>query len=66
MIMYFRKTAVQACRPYIPGEDLSGISVNDADTPEDGGMIGLEKDGSDGWYISKEFMEDNYVEVLAT
>lgn len=27
----YRKKNVQAMRPYIPGEDLSGISVNSED-----------------------------------
>lgn len=48
-------------RPYIPGEDLTGISVNKEDTPELGGMIAVNKDNNkDQWYVSKKFFEDNY------
>lgn len=51
-------------RPYIPGEDLTGISVSDSDSPEDGGMIAINpNDPSDKWYISKKFFEENYVEA---
>ena len=28
-------------RPYEPGEDLTGVSVNKEDTPETGGMIAI-------------------------
>lgn len=39
----YRKKYLQAMRPYIPGEDLTGISVNKEDTPELGGMIAVNK-----------------------
>ena len=51
-------------RPYIVGENLDDISVNTVDTPEDGGMIAInQNDGSDKWYISKEFFEANYEKI---
>lgn len=57
----YRKTAIQEMRPYIPGEDLSGISVNAEDTPEEGGMIARNADNyEDQWYVSKAFFEKNY------
>lgn len=37
----YRKTATQEMRPYVPGEDLSAVSVSAEDTPELGGMIYL-------------------------
>jgi len=47
-------------RPYIPGEDLSNISVADVDTPELGGMIARNpKNHSDQWYVAKQYFEDN-------
>jgi hypothetical protein len=48
-------------RPYIPGEDLTGISVNKEDTPEAGGMIARNaKNHEDQWYVGKQFFADNY------
>lgn len=48
-------------RPYVPGEDLTGISVSDQDTPELGGMIARNADNhKDQWYIAKDFYEKNY------
>lgn len=56
------KKVVQPMRPYIPGEDLTGISVWDGDTPEEGGMIAQNpKDPQDQWYVAKEFFEQNYI-----
>ena len=61
MWKFYRKTAVQEMRPYIVGEDLSGISVNSQDTPEFGGMIARNSDNrKDQWYIAKAFFEANY------
>ena len=60
----YRKVATQEMRPYIPGEDLTGISVNKEDTPEEGGMIARnDKNHEDQWYVAKKFFESNYVEA---
>lgn len=60
----YRKKLLQPMRPYLPGEDLKGISVNKEDTPEFGGMIAYNPDNSeDKWYVAKKFFEDNYEEV---
>lgn len=60
----YRKKLVQPLRPYIPGEDLTGISVNKEDTPEIGGMIAFNPiNQEDRWYVAKKFFEENYVEV---
>lgn len=57
----YRKNAVQPMRPYVPGEDLSGVSVSAEDTPELGGMIAVNpKNTSDKWYVAKKFFEENY------
>jgi len=51
-------------RPYIPGEDLTEVSVSDEDTPEHGGMIAVNIDNpKDQWYIAKKFFIANYEEV---
>ena len=61
---WYRKTAKQMMRPYIPGEDLTGISVNKEDTPEAGGMIAINEDNKeDRWYVAKAFFEKNYEEA---
>ena len=60
----YRKTAVQEMRPYVPGEDLTGISVSPEDTPEEGGMIARNSDNhADQWYVAKDFFAKNYEEA---
>lgn len=60
----YRKKCTQLMRPYIPGEDLTGISVSDEDTPEEGGMIAINRDNhKDQWYVAKEFFEKHYEKV---
>jgi hypothetical protein len=56
------KKGVQRMRPYIPGEDLTNMSVSVEDTPEVGGMIAIGADNDARWYVSKTFFEANYVE----
>ena len=61
---YYQKRVLQPMRPYIPGEDLTGISVWDGDTPEQGGMIAQNPDDpEDRWYVAKDFFEKNYDKV---
>jgi len=56
------KPAVQPMRPYVPGEDLSGVSVSDQDVPELGGMIARNPDNhNDKWYVAKAFFDNSYV-----
>jgi len=57
----YRKIATQEMRPYVPGEDLSGVSVSERDTPGLGGMIARGADDGALWYVSKRFFEENYV-----
>lgn len=57
----YRKKNVQPMRPYVPGEDMTGISVNKEDTPEEGGMIAVNPNNpEDKWYVGKAFFEENY------
>ena len=57
----YRKKNVQPMRPYVVGEDLSGVSVNKEDTPEEGGMIAVNPaNPEDKWYVAKAFFEANY------
>jgi hypothetical protein len=60
----YRKKNLQPMRPYIPGEDLNGISVSGQDIPEEGGMIAQNPNlDADQWYVSKKFFEENYEEI---
>lgn len=62
---HYRKTRTQEMRPYVPGEDLSGVSVNGEDTPGPGGMIARNPaNPNDQWYVGKKFFEDNYEEEV--
>ena len=58
----YRRTNVAEMRPYVKGEDLTGISVSEQDDPEtDMGMIARNpKNHSDKWYISRAYFEENY------
>lgn len=54
------KTPKQLMRDYVPGEDLTGISVAPGETPKEGGKIAKDNQGS-RWYISPEFITGNYI-----
>ena len=55
------KPAMQPMRPYVTGEDLTGVSVSEQDTPELGGMIARNPSNhADMWYVAKAFFESNY------
>jgi hypothetical protein len=60
----YRKQGTQLMRPYVPGEDLTGVSVSTEDSPEQGGMIAIGTDNDARWYVSKTFFEANYVEAI--
>ena len=60
----YRRKGFVTLRPYIEGEDLSGISVSDADTPQPGGMIARNpQNHQDQWYVAKDFFDKNYEEA---
>jgi hypothetical protein len=63
VIKKYWKKGSQPMRPYVPNEDLTGVSVSSEDTPELGGMIAIGVDNGAKWYISKRFFEDNYIEA---
>jgi hypothetical protein len=51
----------QEMRPYVPGEDLTGITVSDGDSTEGGGWIARNKDDdSDRWFVPTLFYDANY------
>jgi len=58
---YCRKGLAEM-RPYVPGEDLLGVSVSEADDPpNDLGMIArYPKNYADKWYVAKKYFEDSF------
>ena len=57
----YQKTALWEMRPYVPNEDLNGISVSDYEIPRKGGMIARNpKNHSDQWYVACDFFRENY------
>lgn len=60
----YLKNKPQQMRPYIPGEDMTNITVGEGDIPELGGMVCKNSDDeNDLWYISKKFFQNNYLKA---
>lgn len=61
----YRRTNIAEMRPYILGEDLSGVSVSGVGTPEAGGMIARNPENhADQWYVAKAYFEKNFEETM--
>ena len=60
----FRRTNIAEMRPYVQGEDMTGISVSDPDKQLDtleGGMIARNpQNHEDMWYVAKDYFEVNF------
>lgn len=57
----YRKKGLTEMMPYVPGMDLSGVSVSKEDTLELGGMIARNSNNhNDMWYVAKAYFEANY------
>ena len=64
----YRKKQTQLLRPYIDGEDMSGVSISDADkangSPKKGDMIAINRnDETDKWLVAEKFFKENYEEA---
>jgi hypothetical protein len=62
-VAYYRHVRKGAAyvRPYIPGEDLSGVSVSDQDSPKRGDMIAVNPDNlNDRWLIDAAYFAKNF------
>ena len=60
----YRRIGLSEMRPYVVGEDLTGISVGDEDTPKEGDMIGRRPNNhADQWLVEMRYFEENLEEV---
>ena len=61
----YRRTGLSQMRPYVLGEDLTNISVNKEDDPEnDMGMVARNpKNHADQWYVARKYFNDNLEKV---
>lgn len=62
---YNRKNKPAEMRPYIEGEDLTGVSISQADLDNwdnvEPGFISRNPDShSDRWYVANKWAEDNF------
>ena len=57
----YRRKGFSEMRPYVLGEDLSGISVSAEDNPEtDMGMVARNpKNHADQWYVARKYFDEN-------
>jgi len=64
----YRKTAEQPMEPWVPGYDMTGVSVSacdsDAGSPRAGDMIAVNpKDPTDRWLIAEASFLANYADA---
>jgi len=60
----YRRKGLSELRPYLPGEDMTGISISEPDkqagSPKEGDMIARNpKNHADQWLVAKRYFEDN-------
>ena len=61
----YRRKQIAELRPYVPGEDLSGVSINPEDakagSPKPGDMIARNpKNHADQWLVAEQYFKDNF------
>lgn len=57
----YRETGLTEMRPYVPGEDLSSVSVSSQDKVGDGGLVARNpKNHDDKWYVAATYFTANY------
>lgn len=64
----YKRKGLSEMRPYLVGEDMSGISISEQDkqngSPVDGDMIARNPvNHADKWLVAKKYFEDNLEEV---
>lgn len=60
----YKRKGLSEMRPYVSGEDVSGVSISEPDkaagSPKEGDMIARNpKNHADQWLVAKEYFEDN-------
>jgi len=60
----YKRKGLSEMRPYLTGDDLTGVSISDADrqagSPKEGDMIARNpKNNKDRWLVAKAYFEDN-------
>jgi hypothetical protein len=65
----YRRTTVSEMRPYIVGEDMTGISISPEDrkngSPMEGDMIARNAlNHKDQWLVAKKYFAENFVRLL--
>lgn len=68
MFHEYRRKQIAELRPYVSGEDMTGISVSDADkaagSPKQGDMIARNpKNHDDKWLVAAQYFADNFESV---
>jgi hypothetical protein len=61
----YRRKQIAELRPYIPGEEMSGISISaedrNAGSPKAGDMIARNpKNHADQWLVAAKYFADNF------
>jgi hypothetical protein len=61
----YRRKQIAELRPYIPGEEMSGISISAEDhntgSPKAGDMIARNpKNHADQWLVAAKYFADNF------
>ena len=64
----YRRTQIAELRPYVPGEDMTRISISAPDrengSPKPGDMIARNPaNHDDQWLVAKAYFEKNFEEV---
>jgi hypothetical protein len=65
----YRRAGVSSMRPYVDGEDLSRVSISQADiengSPKKGDMIARNpKDHSDMWLVAEKYFKENLIPII--
>lgn len=60
----YKRKGLSEMRPYVPGDDMAGVSISDADknagSPKEGDMIARNpKNHDDKWLVAKKYFDDN-------
>ena len=64
----YRRKQIAELRPYVPGENMLGISVSSEDvkagSPKEGDMIARNpKNRADQWLVAAQYFADNFEPV---